>query len=860
MRTFVGESPWSAILFTLIVSLFIRAPLSADEPAALPAPPAAPTPVAVPAPVAAVMTKYCADCHNGPDSAAGVQFSDLAKLDLEARLQLFNRAQDQLFFQLMPPADADQPTTAEKSALAQWLRGELRKHGASKLDEKLAYPDYGNYVDHERLFGSGGGESHPATHARRWLVSPQIFHERVMDVFQLSGRDRDAYQHRSFYGVTNPFVLPEHSGVRDYDNGALDGGHLLVMLSNADWISAKQLRSARVKHGEISAGDFPNARDRWSPPATPAAFEAIILKDSPPTDAEIAAAIQTQFACVLRRPADRAELERYTELTRSAIELGGNTEGLRRMLIRVLLESEFLYRVEFGAGVADAHGRRKLSPREASFAISYALGDRGPDPQLTKAAEEGRLISRQDYEREVQRLLRDKNYYRGQVDPSLNGLHIQSHVTSHPKIARFFREFFGYTGALKVFKDPPRSGGYYQNPDRGHAGTPGWLIQEADELLLWCLDRDQQVFETLLTTDRFFVYHNMDTKTAEACIAGWKQVYETLKETAWKTEPERVMEEHVKLLTANRILDARERELWKQKRAFLSYMYYFQDTFGQGRTPFTRGPFTHGYSYHHSQSYSLPPLPTRDRYIGVETNRYREPTDHPEYWDYPIAQPFAIEHRKGILTHPAWLIAHSSNFHSDPIRRGRWIREKLLAGSVPDVPITVDAQVPEDPHKTFRERVEMVTQRGECWKCHQRMNPLGFPFEIYDDFGRYRTVESLEHPSNLLRTGNGKEADVYPTRPVVATGRLSGTGDSRLDGDVVDALDLIDRLARSERVRQSIIRYAFRFFMGRNETLDDASTLKAADRAYVNSGGSFQAVVVSLLTSESFMYRTVARD
>jgi hypothetical protein len=37
--------------------------------------------------------------------------------------------------------------------------------------------------------------------------------------------------------------------------------------------------------------------------------------------------------------------------------------------------------------------------------------------------------------------------------------------------------------------------------------------------------------------------------------------------------------------------------------------------------------------------------------------------------------------------------------------------------------------------------------------------------------------------------------------------------------------------------------------------LSDSKTLIAADRAYVDSGGSFKAVVVSLLTSDSFMYR-----
>jgi hypothetical protein len=90
---------------------------------------------------------------------------------------------------------------------------------------------------------------------------------------------------------------------------------------------------------------------------------------------------------------------------------------------------------------------------------------------------------------------------------------------------------------------------------------------------------------------------------------------------------------------------------------------------------------------------------------------------------------------------------------------------------------------------------------------------------------------------------------------VNTTGYLRGTGDEKLDGPVHDALDMIDRLAKAERVRQSIIRHAFRFYMGRNEMLSDSETLIAADKAYLESGGSFKAVIVSLLTSDSFIYR-----
>jgi hypothetical protein len=94
-------------------------------------------------------------------------------------------------------------------------------------------------------------------------------------------------------------------------------------------------------------------------------------------------------------------------------------------------------------------------------------------------------------------------------------------------------------------------------------------------------------------------------------------------------------------------------------------------------------------------------------------------------FDYHPVQPFEVKNRKGILTHPAWLIAFSANAASDPIRRGRWIREKLLAGVVPDVPITVDAKVPDDPHRTLCERVAGVTRAAACAQCHSRMNDLG---------------------------------------------------------------------------------------------------------------------------------------
>ena len=70
--------------------------------------------------------------------------------------------------------------------------------------------------------------------------------------------------------------------------------------------------------------------------------------------------------------------------------------------------------------------------------------------------------------------------------------------------------------------------------------------------------------------------------------------------------------------------------------------------------------------------------------------------------------------------------------------------------------------------------------------------------------------------------------------------------------------ELIKKLAESEHVQQVFVRYAFRFWMGRNETLEDARTLQAAHKAYKESDGSMSALLKSLLTSDAFLYRTGA--
>jgi hypothetical protein len=227
--------------------------------------------------------------------------------------------------------------------------------------------------------------------------------------------------------------------------------------------------------------------------------------------------------------------------------------------------------------------------------------------------------------------------------------------------------------------------------------------------------------------------------------------------------------------------------------------------------------------------------------------------------DYPDVQPVELprEQRAGILTQPAWLVAFSTSDDNHAILRGKWIRERLLGGVVPDLPITVDAQLPEAPHQTLRQRMA-ITQESYCWKCHQKMNDVGLPFEMFDPFGRYRKTERVLDPEATAKNVDSKGrplGPVYREAALEAGGLIAHVGVPELEGKVGNAIELVHKLAKSEHVEQVFIRHAFRYWLGRNETPNDAGTLQAAHKAYKSSGGSMKALLVALLTSDSFLYR-----
>lgn len=783
-----------------------------------------------------LLSQYCYECHDDDFQKGDIRLDNLEELTQPARLELLNKVLEQVYSGEMPSKKGDQPTEKERDALASWAWDELIIFNASKLEDKLRYYRYGNYVNHDKLF-RGDIKKAAFSPPRRWKVNELIYHQRINEIFELKGRDR----RNLFHGVVKPFNLPTESGVKYYDNQAVEGGQFLTLMSNAKWVVDKQLRAALVKSGEFKFSKayldtkankkrqlyliFPD--ERWNPKSTAQAFERVITQDGTPSDTDLKAAITHQFSVVLQREPSNEKMSKYLRFTKETMKLSDKTSALKKMMTSVIMEPEFLYRGEFGGTKTDDHGRSILTPREASYAIAYALTDRIPDAKLVQTAKAGKLNTKEDYKREILRVLEDSSIEK-------------------PRILRFFQDYFGYYGIYDVFKDEERFIGHY-NPHRVVAAKyiyriPGKTSREADTLVKWILKQDKKVIETLLTTDKFFVHHTGDNE----------EMIEKTNKAIVKDKQNRKTYNALKHLKGKELRSAAEPYI---KKGLL-----------RGRFDIDMNLFRILYGKDGKLGLDRRPMPA-DLLRGTDTSRHSVKMYNLDYrtWSYQPVQPFKIKNRAGILTHPAWLVSHSHNAATDPILRGKWIREKLLGGFIADVPITVDAKVPDNPHKTLREKFS-ITAAKDCRHCHEKMNPLGFVLESYDDFGRFRTQEEIEYPENIISTGNqmetGKHGVIvnfkvpkYKTKPVNPLGYLRGTGDEALDGKVTNAVDMMHRLAKSDRVRQVFIRNVFRYFMGRNEMLSDSQTLIQADKVYLESGGSFKALMVSLLSSDSFIYR-----
>ena len=755
------------------------------------------------------LQKHCLDCHGSDTQEGDVALHELTGVDAD-NAELWKRIWEQVALKEMPPRDeSNQPGSLERLQLSKWITGELERAMKDQggFQDHLR-PSKGNHLDHDLLFGKIPEGLEPAsTPARIWRLHPQehltrlnelINREPAFDPKRPGLRTRGDHinpnqdgEVKVYFGLDRvigwvggtaayaaaitgfPPVLAtdNHHGLQNYANlYSVNGAEATQIANNAENIlrfmaygpAAEPYQFAdnvgqidvKYKHGDLRG--LAQSLFYGKSPKRPLTPVYDLMSQEGVSEERLRAAVNYLFEALTCRPPTEQEAEEYLGLLKDAIADLGKEEGALLGLTPIFLDRDALFRPELAEyGTPDQCGRVMLQDHELALAVNAAFSYIPPDETLKQALVEGRMKTREDVKREVDRILQDDSIRK-------------------PRVLQFFREFFDYDRAGHICKDGKAllgAGG--ETNAQNHYRAMFGMTANTDRLIELILQEDEDVLHELLTTNRVVFNASEDAPYFGEFIS-----------------PEPPPKDP----------DANE----KQRR---------------------KGP-TRRVTI---QPATLPkgePIHVRIAQVVKSGKTTRDLTTLP------------AEQRKGILTHPSWLVSHTDAMDNHAILRGRWIRERLLGGAVPDVPITVDAMLPDEPQETLRHRMR-VTREDYCWKCHQKMDPLGLPFEMYNHLGLYRTKEQEQ--------------------PVDASGEIIDSGDPSLDGPVENPLEMIDKLAKSERVKQVFVRHAFRYWMGRNETINDAPVLQDAYRDYGESGGSMKSLIASLVTSDAFLFRKVER-
>ena len=502
---------------------------------------------------------------------------------------------------------------------------------------------------------------------------------------------------------------------------------------------------------------------------------------------------------VLFRPSSDEEFDALRQLTQKTLDaesaLGESRhDTIEHIISAAWLTSGALFHREMGQGAADEHGRYRLGPWETAHALASALDHRAPGspgvnvwpyrtaeaeghlPGIVTAAADGTIVERETIAALVRTYAIGEDPERPDLLLELRGIgDWWRKAQTRYWVSKGIRDFF------RQWLDYPRVVGIFkERPEATSAFDDPAETSDFRPI--------KQAYENLLT--------------------GFKAAGSRSQDELYRYEPTLV--EQLDATIARIVVEDQDvlRQLLTSRRFYTP------------STAHTAESNTRYFTWMANRIYNL-----TEEYPATEEGRWVE---------LPQGE------RAGVLTHPAWLGSHGGNFENDPnaVHRGKWIREELLCGRIPPVPITVDAALdPDTRHQSARQRMaEQLDARPECAGCHKMMNPLGLPFEIYNHAGFLRIEDHGQPPSGAST--------------------LEGMPDPGLDGPVRDAVELGHKLADSPHVKRCFIRQTFRYFMGRDETPRDGCALAAMEQAYDDSDGSFVEMLVALFTSDTFLYRT----
>lgn len=188
-----------------------------------------------------------------------------------------------------------------------------------------------------------------------------------------------------------------------------------------------------------------------------------------------------------------------------------------------------------------------------------------------------------------------------------------------------------------------------------------------------------------------------------------------------------------------------------------------------------------------------------------------------------------VQSRGGLLTQGSVLTIGGDD--ASMVTRGLFVLKDVLRGIIGAPPPGVDTTpVPSKPGLSQRIIAEKRIDNVACGGCHKKFEPLAFGLEPFDGLGAFHQEDEFGNPlradGSLLIPGTGEPVEYR------------------------DASELMDLLAGSDRVRETITWKLVQFALGRPLGAADAAEVQRIHRAASEAGGTYSALMTEIVMSD----------
>ncbi len=309
-----------------------------------------------------LLKTYCYRCHGDGKKKAGLSLDSYKnEMDVVRDYKVWERVHENLAKREMPPKEKDvsQPTSAERTLLASWIRQRLDTH------YRTSKPEAGRVT------------------VRR--LNRQEYNNTIRDLFGID-----------FKPAAN---FPEDDSGHGFDTIgdvlSLSPLHFEKYLAAAESILDRSI-IAPIQGKPIDVSKITDFhRKTFAKAVTPQTRDAVAKET-----------LGKFAARAFRRPLADAELDRYLRFMTIADKEGdGFVRGIKLAMQAMLVSPHFLFRWELDTPASGTSPQRPMNDFELASRLSYFLWSSMPDEALSNLAGKGLL--RKNLESEVRRMIRD---------------------------------------------------------------------------------------------------------------------------------------------------------------------------------------------------------------------------------------------------------------------------------------------------------------------------------------------------------------------------------------------------------------------------------------------------------------------